>query len=110
MHTPRDTVEMDLRPGGVFRLTMVMDDGSGEFPTDMRFTVVDPPETLSYEWDGQRGVGGGSSTITLRDLGDGRTEMLFEQRGHMDPEQYERAEQGWGTFFDRIAERLVRSG
>lgn len=47
MHTPRDTVEIDLRPGGVFRLTMVMDDGSGEFPTDMRFTVVDPPETLT---------------------------------------------------------------
>ena len=33
--------------------------------------------------------------------------MLFEQRGAMSAEQYERAEQGWSTFFDRIAERLA---
>jgi hypothetical protein len=31
----------------------------------------------------------------------------FEQRGHMSPEQYEATKQGWGTFFDRIAERLA---
>jgi hypothetical protein len=24
----------------------------------------------------------------------------------MRPEQYDRAQQGWGVFFDRIAERL----
>ena len=42
----------------------------------------------------------------LTDLGDGRTEMRFEQRGHMSAEQYERAESGWGGFFDRIAKRL----
>ena len=33
--------------------------------------------------------------------------MLFEQRGQLSPEQYERTEQGWGGFFDRIAERLA---
>ena len=33
--------------------------------------------------------------------------MLFEQRGALPPELYERAEQGWGMFFDRIAERLA---
>ena len=34
--------------------------------------------------------------------------MLFQQRGGMlSAEQYERAEQGWGGFFDRIAERLA---
>jgi hypothetical protein len=26
----------------------------------------------------------------------------------LSPEQYERAGQGWSTFFDRIAERLSR--
>jgi hypothetical protein len=35
--------------------------------------------------------------------------MHFEQRGYMRPEQYERAKQGWGTFFDRIAERLANA-
>jgi hypothetical protein len=27
--------------------------------------------------------------VVLTDLGDGRTEMLFQQRGHMSAEQYE---------------------
>jgi hypothetical protein len=41
------------------------------------------------------------------DLGDGRTEMRFEQRGGMSPEQYERAGQGWSGFFARMEERLA---
>ena len=43
----------------------------------------------------------------LADLGDGRTEMRFEQRGHMAPDEYQRAQRGWGTFFARIEERLA---
>jgi len=46
-------------------------------------------------------------TVVLTDLGDGRTEMHFEQRGNLTPEVYEHAEKGWGGFFDRIAERLA---
>jgi hypothetical protein len=33
--------------------------------------------------------------------------MLFEQRGSMSPEEYERATEGWRTFFDRVEERLT---
>jgi hypothetical protein len=43
----------------------------------------------------------------LTDLGEDRTEMLFEQRGWMGPEQYEAAKRGWGGFFDRLGERLA---
>ena len=43
----------------------------------------------------------------LTDLGDGRTEMLFRQRGLMSAEEYRRAGEGWSSFFDRIAERLA---
>ncbi len=43
----------------------------------------------------------------LTDLGDGRTEMHFQQRGSLPAETYERAKEGWSTFFDRIAERLA---
>ena len=46
-------------------------------------------------------------TVQLTDLGDGRTEMHFEQRGHQRPDEYDRTQQGWGTFFDRIDERLA---
>jgi len=33
--------------------------------------------------------------------------MLFQQRGGMSPEQYERAGQGWSSLFDRIDERVA---
>jgi uncharacterized protein YndB with AHSA1/START domain len=82
MHTPRASVELDARPGGVFRLTMVSDENGAEFPSDMRFTKVDEPSVLEFEWDGQRGIGGGRSTITFRDLGDGRTEMTNHYAGY----------------------------
>ena len=74
----------------------------GEFrevaePERLVFTVTDRPDDDAYEL----------VTVVLNDLGDGRTEMLFRQDGHMTPEQYERAGQGWSGFFDRIAERLT---
>ena len=34
--------------------------------------------------------------------------MFFQQSGgKLSAEEYERAGQGWGSFFDRIAERLA---
>jgi uncharacterized protein YndB with AHSA1/START domain len=105
---PLATVSMDVRPGGAWRLTMLADGGrreihwKGEFrevvePERLVFTISDRPGDDLYEL----------VTVVLTDLGEGRTEMRFEQRGHHPPEQYERAEQGWGVFFDRIAERLA---
>ena len=43
----------------------------------------------------------------LTDLGDGRTEMHFQQRDDMPPEQYDATTKGWGKFFARMAERLA---
>jgi len=49
-------------------------------------------------------------TVVLNDAGPGRTEMLFEQRGQLPPEEYDRTKEGWTTFFDRMAERLRQAG
>jgi hypothetical protein len=35
--------------------------------------------------------------------------MHFEQRGGMSAEEYERAGQGWSTFFDRMDEHLAEA-
>jgi uncharacterized protein YndB with AHSA1/START domain len=103
---PLSTVSMDVRPGGSWRLTMYAARGEihwrGEYqevaePERLVFTVTDRPGDV-YEL----------VTVVLTDLGDGRTEMLFEQRGGgLSQEEYERAGQGWSGFFDRIAERLA---
>ncbi len=107
---PLESVSMDVRPGGKWSLTMFAPpdrhriDWKGEYlevvaPERLVFTVSDQPGDDAFEF----------VTVVLTELGDVRTEMLFEQRGSMSPEQYERATDGWGGFFDRMEERLARA-
>jgi uncharacterized protein YndB with AHSA1/START domain len=104
---PVSSVAMDVRPGGLWKATMFAGPGrleiqwKGEYlevvePERLVFTVSDQPDEEAYEL----------VTVLLTDLGDGRTELLLQQRGRMAPEQYERAGQGWGGFLDRMEERL----
>jgi uncharacterized protein YndB with AHSA1/START domain len=103
---PLASVTMDVRVGGAWRLTMLTPRGEilwhGEYrevdePGRVVFTLTDqPPGEAQYAL----------ITVELTDLGDGRTEMQFEQRGPMPPAQVRAARAGWGSFFDRIAERL----
>jgi uncharacterized protein YndB with AHSA1/START domain len=105
---PPSSVSMDVRPGGRWRLTMFADPGRREMQWKGEYREVVEPERLVFTISDQPGDDLYELvTVVFTDLGDGRTEMLFEQRGHMRPEQYERAEEGWGGFFDRIAERLA---
>jgi uncharacterized protein YndB with AHSA1/START domain len=105
---PLSTVSMDVRTGGAWRLTMYAGpdrrriDWTGEYrevqaPDRLVFTITDQPGGDAFEL----------VTVVLVDAGDGRTEMRFEQRGSMSPEEYERATDGWGTFFERLAQRLT---
>jgi uncharacterized protein YndB with AHSA1/START domain len=105
---PLSTVSMDVTPGGSWRLTMFAEPGrreinwKGEYlevvePERLVFTVTDRPDEEAEEL----------VIVQLNDLGDGRTEMAFEQRGGgLSAEEYERAGKGWSGFFDRIVERL----
>jgi uncharacterized protein YndB with AHSA1/START domain len=104
---PLEKAAMDVRPGGAWRLQMRAGpraiDWRGEYieveaPERLAFTITDEPVGEVYE----------VVTVVLTDLGDGRTEMLFEQRGGgLPPEGYEHAKAGWGTFFTRLDERLA---
>jgi uncharacterized protein YndB with AHSA1/START domain len=105
---PLSTVAMDVRPGGSWRLTMLAGPGRREIRWKGEYREVLEPERLVFTLSDQPGDEAYELvTVVLTDLGDGRTEMLFQQRGVMSPEQYERAGSGWSTFFDRIAERLA---
>jgi uncharacterized protein YndB with AHSA1/START domain len=69
---------------------------------------VDPPERLVLTFSDQPDDARPELVIVvLRDLGDGRTEMVLEQHGTMPPEAYEATRSGWGAFLDRLAERLA---
>ena len=106
---PLESVAIDVRPGGDWRLTMYFGPERREIrwhgtyrevaePERLVFTITDQPEDDPDEL----------VTVVLTDLADGRTEMRMTQTGGgLPPEGYERAKQGWGTFFDALQHRLV---
>lgn len=108
---PVDSVEMDVRPGGAWRATMFAGPQRLEIPWSGEYIEVEPPARLVLSMtDEPEPDRWGLITVTLAELGDGRTEMTLDQRGDMTPEQYEAAKSGWGGFFDRMDERLRESG
>ena len=106
---PPEGVEMDVRPGGGWRLTMFFGperreiNWKGEYfevvePERLVFTVTDEPDGDARE----------VVTVVFTDLGDERTEMVMTQTGGgLTPPGYEAAARGWGKFFDRLDERLA---
>jgi uncharacterized protein YndB with AHSA1/START domain len=105
---PLTSVSMDVRPGGAWRLTMFAAPGRREIHWKGEYREVVAPERLVFTVSDQPGEDAYELvTVMLTDLGDGRTEMLFQQRGQLAPETYERAGEGWSGFFDRMAERLA---
>jgi uncharacterized protein YndB with AHSA1/START domain len=86
---------------------MVSDQNGAEFPSDMRYTKVDEPSVLEFEWNGQRGFGGARVTITLRDLGDGRTEMLNHYAGWTSDVIEPFMRQGTDEQYDKLAAHLA---
>ena len=105
---PLSSVSMDVKPGGTWRLTMFAGSRRHEILWTGEYLEVAEPERLVFSITDQTPADEHDIvTVVLTDLGDGRTEMLFEQRGRMPPEQYERAKRGWSGFFDRMAERLA---
>jgi uncharacterized protein YndB with AHSA1/START domain len=104
---PLATVSMDVREGGEWRLTMFYGPNRVESNWHGRYQEVVPPERLVLTMtDDPGGDRYALITVVLTDLGDGRTEMHFEQRDDKTPEQQKAAGAGWGKFFDRIDARL----
>ncbi|WP_222315983.1 SRPBCC family protein [Streptomyces cavourensis] len=105
---PLDRVAMDVRPG-VWSLVIVLP--GVEMPFHGVYRVVSEPDGLvltlkdgSTPPDGE----GETVTVTFTDLGDGTTELAFQQRGgNLTPAQYAAAEDGWEAFFDALAARLA---
>jgi uncharacterized protein YndB with AHSA1/START domain len=105
---PLATVTMDVRAGGRWSLTMLF--GPREIHWRGVYREVVPPERLVFTVTDIPGEDDPDELVivNLIDLGDGRTEMRFQQRGGgLGPDGYERAKSGWGTFFDYVDQRLV---
>lgn len=108
--TPRESVEIDVRPGGRYRYTMIAPDGT-EYPTAGVYREVVEPERLVFTW-GSPGDADDAApliTVTLADLG-GRTEMTFHLDGIAGVPGDENVYDGWSEAFDVLDERLGDGG
>lgn len=107
MSVPLDSVDLDVRPGGVFRLTMVADATGVEFPTEMHYREVEPPERLVYAWEAQRGLGSGVVTVTFTERGE-QTEVTVHFAGLATDQIFTGAKVGWKTQMEKFDAHVGR--
>lgn len=106
--TPLETVTMDVRPGGDFRLTSVSDEGV-EMPVIGVYREVVEPERLVLDEPAEGSWHeGAESVVTFADLGDGRTELVIRATIQTTAEMRGNAERGMRTTLDRLGEHLGR--
>ena len=106
--TPLETVTMDVRPGGDFRLTSVSDEGV-EMPVIGVYREVVEPERLVLDEPAEGSWHeGAESVVTFADLGDGRTELVIRATIQTTAEMRGNAERGMRATLDRLGEHLGR--
>ncbi|MEV7776915.1 SRPBCC domain-containing protein [Kitasatospora sp. NPDC088351] len=101
-HVPLDTVTIEPRVGGRYDSTMVMDATGERYPMTSEITEIRAGELIAIA-EGSTGM---RSTLTFRDLGEGRTEVVLHQTAV--PQMYcgPEAEAGLNSSFDRLVEHL----
>jgi uncharacterized protein YndB with AHSA1/START domain len=108
--TPVDGITVDLRPGGAFETTMVNEDGSA-YTMRAVYVEVHRPEKLVWIEPGVEG--GMTTTITLTELGDGRTEVVTHLANTPDVFASPQGREGFVTSLERfgayVAELTGRS-
>ncbi len=101
--------EVDLRPGGKWRVASRHLDGSATAETGV-IREVDAPRrlVLTHAWEDASGKPGPATivTITFVDEG-GKTRMTFHQASFDLAETRDSHEVGWNESFDMLAEHLA---
>jgi uncharacterized protein YndB with AHSA1/START domain len=104
MHSPRERITVDARPGGVFEIVMVRDDGTGEHALRAVYDIVREPEELAWT---EIDTGAQVHTEFIELAGD-RTEVRIHQTRVPDAFMASEAQAGFTTSLDRFAAHLAR--
>lgn len=102
---PRETVEIDARPGGHQRFVMVNDsDPEQRSPANGTFIEVVENELLvgAEEWEGVPGQDAGRMQIRLEFHDEDRKTRLVLRQGPYTPEIEKMARQGWESSFTKL--------
>jgi len=110
---PLETIEMDVRPGGAFRLVNVRDDDGAEMPQEGVYREVVEHERLVFAEGAREGCpesGLAVTIVTFADLDDGRTELFLHSSVHTTEANRDQMRGGMESALDRLAERLGEGG
>lgn len=108
--TPTDSVQIDLREGGSYRYTMVLEETGEQWPTGGEYLEVREPERLRFTWadPGDDRAEAPVITVDLAELPDGRCELTFHLLGIDDDRPSEHGVfDGWSEAFDELADALA---
>jgi len=109
-NTPLSSITMDVSPGGALRLTSVSEADGTEMSSIGTYREVVEPERLVFAETDESGcpkVQGAVATVTLTDLGDGRTEMVCHIALQTTVENRDRTAGGLTSAFERLSEHLA---
>jgi len=103
--------EVDLRPGGRYRLTMESDSGE-RFTVGGEYRTVDPPTLLVYTWAWELDAGGtgpeSTVTVNFEPAGEG-TRVVVEHAGLENEESRERHGAGWNGCLEQLTALYART-
>lgn len=106
--TPRESIELDLHPGGRIAFDMVDDTTGARYPNSGTIVEVDPPALLVWSDDGfADGTGKGTATVTFTETDARTTTVTLRLAADFTETIRAGAEQGWGTQLDKLADYLV---
>lgn len=96
--------EIDLRPGGTYRIHMRAPDGA-EHRVIGVYREVDPPRKLVYTWgwegEGDHTVKDSVVTLEFHERGDA-TEVVLTHTGILDEQERSKHEEGWTAILDKL--------
>jgi uncharacterized protein YndB with AHSA1/START domain len=105
--TPRESIELELRPGGRMRFDMVDDATGMRYPNSGTVLEVDPPARIVWRDDGfADGSGKGTATVTFTEVDENTTTLRVHLVADFSDTVRAGAEQGWGSQLDKLAELL----
>ncbi len=104
MDTPRERINIDLRVGGRYELTMVRHDGGGEMTIGYEIVEIVEPELLVLRSDPMPEMGMDEGTLVRVEFHDhGTKTRMTLSDGPLPAEGRGHAEAGWSAAFDKLA-------
>ena len=102
LHTPRESVSVDLREGGLYTYTMVDNDTGEQFPTGGKYHRVERPFRLDFSWGNQCEEDTSPLVrIVFEEIDAATTRMTFTLTGlPQDSGVVNGITEGWNSAFD----------